>query len=366
MLSVKHKIQFNALRCAALLALMLSGIPCFAQSPTLFGWRDTITNSLGQVIPDATVIVLSGTVNGAQAVNTNIQPGTPLATIYADPYGATPINQTTSPITTAAGDGTFQFWAPSGYYVIQAYGPGINGQYVYGIAIGAGGGSSGTVNNGTQGQVGCYLGTGTAISGVGPGTAKQLVLSNGTLCPQFVDLPNVSMIPAANCNAGTSGAGWSSAISNFTSACRAGSNNLGGAMQCVPSSGCSAQFMIELPADWDGTAAPYIKIFFGSGGNTSGTVVWSEATACMPFASTGSQSDDYAFSTPVTLTSKTMAAANRIWSTTGQMTGVTSGNNCIPDAFLIVKVSVSGTAGSNVNAYSAIVTIPRLVTVQAN
>jgi hypothetical protein len=119
--------------------ILLSALSCLAQTPTLYSWQDTVSNSIGQVIPSATVIVLSGTVGGAEAVNTTTQPGTPLATIYTDPYGASPVNQTTAPITTRAGNGTFQFWAAAGYYVVQIFGRGITGQVVYGISLGAAG-----------------------------------------------------------------------------------------------------------------------------------------------------------------------------------------------------------------------------------
>lgn len=122
-------------------------MPFIPPSPTLFSWRDTITNTVGQSLPDVTVIVLNGTVGGSQNANTETQPGSPLATIYADPYGSVAINQSTAPMNTAPGQGTFEFWAASGYYVIQAYGPGIIGQLTYGIQIGGGaGGGSPTLN----------------------------------------------------------------------------------------------------------------------------------------------------------------------------------------------------------------------------
>ncbi len=116
--------------------IFVSALSAHAQN--LCSWQDIIQNSLGQGNPNATVIVLSGTIGGARAVNTTTQPGTPLATIYADPYGATQINQTTGPLTTAAGNGWFQFWtACNSYVVIQAYGLGINGQLVYGVFVGS-------------------------------------------------------------------------------------------------------------------------------------------------------------------------------------------------------------------------------------
>lgn len=106
-----------------------------SSTPILASWLDTIINSIGQVLPNVTVIVLAGTVAGTEEVDTATQPGSPLATIYSDPYGNNPIDQVHAPLNTSAGDGTFQFWAPAGYYVIQAYGPGIIGQLVYGISL---------------------------------------------------------------------------------------------------------------------------------------------------------------------------------------------------------------------------------------
>lgn len=115
-------------------------------APTLSSWIDTIMNSIGQALPNVTIIVLNGTVGGSEGANTNTRPGTPLATIYSDPYGADLIDQISAPLNTSDGDGTFQFWAAPGYYVIQAFGPGIFGQLVYGVALGgSGGGGGGTV-----------------------------------------------------------------------------------------------------------------------------------------------------------------------------------------------------------------------------
>jgi len=116
-----------------------------SSTPILSSWQDTIQNSIGQVLPGVTVIVLSGTVIGSQEVDTDMQPGSPLASIFSDPYGDNPVDQENLPLTTEAGNGTFQFWAQPGYYVIQVYGPGINGQLVYGISIGGSGGSGGAI-----------------------------------------------------------------------------------------------------------------------------------------------------------------------------------------------------------------------------
>jgi len=177
------------------------------------------------------------------------------------------------------------------------------------------------------------------------------------------DFPDVKIIPAANCFIGSAGAGWSSAA-NFTATCRAGSNNLGGALQVAPNAGASAQFMTELPLDWDTTNQPYIAIFYGSGANTSGTVIWTVSSACTK--RDGSVSDDPAFNAESAFASQTMANANRGWAKTGQFTAITSGNSCVPGGILIIKLAVSGTASSAINAYQATLTIPRITAVQAN
>lgn len=196
------------------------------------------------------------------------------------------------------------------------------------------------------------------------GTSKQIAISGGAGAPSFIDLPIVLTVPAANCNAGTAGAGWSTATSNFTAACRAGSNNLGGALQAIPSTGASGQFTIELPVDWDTAVQPWINIFYASGANTSGTVIWTVSSACTK--ADGSVTDDPAFNAESAFASQTMATANRTWSKTGQFTAMSSGNNCIAGSQVTIKLAVSGTAGSNINAYQAVVTIPTLPANQAN
>ena len=78
-----------------------------------------------------TVTVLSGTLGGTEAVNTSTTPGSPLATVYADPYGNTVINQVTNPIVTDGG-GNYSVWVSPGYYVLQFWGNSVNGQVLQG------------------------------------------------------------------------------------------------------------------------------------------------------------------------------------------------------------------------------------------
>lgn len=213
---------------------------------------------------------------------------------------------------------------------------------------------------------GVALGSGTQANGyTAAGTAKTMLVSGGASAdPGYIDFPQQLIIPAANCVAATAGSGWSAASSTFTAACRAGTNNLSGALQAIPSTGAAAQFLIELPLDWDTASQPFISILYGSGANTSGTVIWTVSSACSK--QDGSVTDDPAFNAETAFASQTMATANRTWGKSGQFTAITSGNNCVGGSQLIVKVAVSGTAASNINAYQATVTIPRLLTVQAN
>jgi hypothetical protein len=208
-------------------------------------------------------------------------------------------------------------------------------------------------------------GNGAAITGVGPGsTTGKILQSVASADPAYNDFPDVKIIPAANCPNATAGSGWNYAASTWTAACRAGSNNLGGALQLIPSTGGAAQFRFEIPTDWDSASQPFIRIEYASGANTSGTVIWTVASACTK--ADGSVTDDPAFNAESAFGSQTMAAANRAWSQTGQFTAITSGNNCVGGGGLIIKLTLSGTAGSAINAYQAVVTTQRLPVVQAN
>lgn len=270
---------------------------------------------------------------------------------------------------TNCGDTTHSFSVSSGQLVdikvVYSGTIGVTPQYQISTQIGTTN-NNGTVNTGTQGQWGYYASAGTAMSGVGPGSAGQIAQSNGTSGPQFNDFSDVKIIPFANCNAGTAGMGASTASSNFTAACRAGTNNLGGAAQAVPSTGASLQFMYELTGDWSTSNQPYIDIYYGSGSNTSGTVIWTVSSACVDVSTPGGASDDPSFVAESAFASQTMANANRMWYKGAQFSNITSGNNCKANGFVIIKAAVSGTAGSNINGYYAVLTQQRRPVVQAN
>jgi hypothetical protein len=110
------------------------------------------TSALGQPLANVQIAVLTGDINGANPVNATAQPGSPLATLYADPQGE---NEITNPATTDGlgnlcstvnGVTNIGVWVnttgyeASPYYVLQVYGPGIVGQVLVPISIPSGGG----------------------------------------------------------------------------------------------------------------------------------------------------------------------------------------------------------------------------------
>lgn len=227
-------------------------------------------------------------------------------------------------------------------------------------------GSSCNPNNGaTTHGVTLNEGNGSAMGGTAVGTAHQVLASAGSADPGYQDLRDVKVIPFAAAPAGTAAAGISYATGQWTPTARAGTNNIGAALQAIPSSGATLQFLVELPLDWDTANQPYLSIFFGSGANTSGTVIWTVSSGCSK--RDGSVSDDPTLNAESAFATKTMATANRMWASNGQYTAITSGNNCIPGGSVIVKAVLSGTASSAINAYQAVISIPILpISGQAN
>ena len=136
-----------------------------------------IRDHQGNVIPAATVIVLSGNLT---TVNTATQPGSPLATIYSDPAGTMVINQTSNPVTTN-GLGQFVAYAAPGAYVIQAYRNGF--QLVTPISI---------TTNGTGCTVGGSAGDLQKNSGSGGCNAAH-INDNGSVLTTSEDLEPLSI-----------------------------------------------------------------------------------------------------------------------------------------------------------------------------
>jgi hypothetical protein len=203
-------------------------------------------------------------------------------------------------------------------------------------------GSNGTVNTGSINQLAHYSAGGTAISGF--------------------DLPETHAYPAANCVNAVAGSGWSSTSTGMPAACRTGSNNFNGVLQPIPSTGGTAYLDTELPGDWDTATKPYVAVYYASGANTSGTVIWTISTACTK--QDGSVTDDPAWIAESAMGTQTIAAANRMWSQSAQLAGAMT--NCIAGSTMFVKAVVSGTAASAINVSKMVITTPRLPVVQAN
>ncbi|HEY4086800.1 MAG TPA: hypothetical protein VGM43_12720 [Bryobacteraceae bacterium] len=296
--------------------------------------RDGATPTASELSGDATT-------SGTNAVT--------VAKVNGVSYSAAPANNTV-PVVTSSNTVTYQA-VPNAALANSSVT--VNGQAA---ALGA----STNVNNGAAAHtVALNQGAGSAITGAAAGTVHQVFCSNGSSSdPAFCDSRDVKIIPFAAAPSGAAGAGVSYASGQWTATARAGTNNIGGALQATPSTGAGLQWRMELPLDWDPAAQPYIRIEYGSGSNTSGTVIWTVSSACTK--ADGSVSDDPAFNAESAFSSQTMAAANRAWSQTGHFTLVTSGNNCVPGGGIVIRAALSGTAAATVNAYQAVVTIPTL------
>jgi hypothetical protein len=106
----------------------------------------------GQPLANVQVAVLVGDINGASPVTSTTQPGSPLATLYADPQGS---HEIANPATTdglgnlcSTVDGVTNVgvwvnntgYGSSNYFVLQVFGPGVSQQRLIPISIPSGGG----------------------------------------------------------------------------------------------------------------------------------------------------------------------------------------------------------------------------------
>jgi hypothetical protein len=225
-------------------------------NPTQAIYTGIVTNYFGTPIAGATVIVLSGTLSGANIVSapTNGVPGTPLATIYAtlvngswlaDPYGASTVSQLTNPIISDGG-GNFSFAAASGWYVLQIYGPTIPTQLLEGIQINLGSSSgTGTVTSVALAADGVVYSSITGSPVTSAGTFTPVLASNNA--NTFLASPS-----------GSSGQ-WTARVI---------------AVADLPAATTAAQGIVKLAGDLGGTAA-------------SPTVVSTHLAAALPAAQGG-------------------------------------------------------------------------------
>jgi hypothetical protein len=199
------------------------------------------------------------------------------------------------------------------------------------------------------------------------GTAKQLLISGGgsATAQSYIDFPDIHIVPAANCNNTTAGAGWSIG-SGGTVTCRAGTNNLGGFISITDTSSTFATFQIAIPEDWDTGSNPFIRFQLASTDATNAhTIIPSIQVAC--YKGDGSTTDDVAANAAHSLSTVTLNGnANRFWSTSNVQMNSTDVTGCVAGALMQVTVGRATDTATNAEFYSATITFPRLLTVQAN
>ena len=181
-------------------------------------------------------------------------------------------------------------------------------------------------NNSTQAASTAYVDSSEAnmVTAASAATAanQTCVASGASKTCTYIDFPERFMVPAANCNNTTAGAGWSIGASG-TVTCRAGTNNLGGFISITDTSSSFAQFQVSLPADWVSTNRPYVLVAFESATDTTNghTVIPEVAISCTT-ATNGTASDDItlsAYQSLATVTFGGSAVAHGFYTTSAQL-----------------------------------------------
>jgi hypothetical protein len=205
----------------------------------------------------------------------------------------------------------------------------------------------------------------TNITGNASGANQILVSAAANKTAKAIDFPEVLIIPSANCNNATGGAGWSIG-SGGTVTCRTGTNNLGGYISITDTSSTFATFQIVIPEDWDTATNPYIRFQLASTDATNGhTVIPEINVAC--YKGDGSTTDDVAPNGFHSLSTTTLNGnANRFWSASNVQMNSTDMTGCVAGALMQVTVGRATDTATNAEFYSATITIPRLIVVQAN
>src|SRR5208337_3344783 len=241
---------------------------------------------------------------------------------------------------------------------------------IYGTAVVAGGGTGDTSVTAYAPILGGTTTTAAFQSAVA-GTSGQVFVSQGSSTkPNYIDFPERFYIPAANCNNTTAGAGWSIGASGVI-ACRAGTNNLGGAVQITDTAGTFAQFTVMIPVDWDTGTNPYIRFYVSAvSDTTNGHTIIPQIKVSCPTAGNGTTSDDATFSAAQSSSTVTLggsAVANGLYTGSNVQIGSTQMSGCIVGGLMIVQVGrATDTATGNVNFWGDDLTFPRLIAVQAN
>lgn len=231
----------------------------------------------------------------------------------------------------------------------QAGGVGISGSTSGVVSILPGAGAAGTYNFNLP---------------TSAGAAKQLLLSGGggSTAQSYIDFPDSKSIPFAICVNGTGATGVTTTTS-VGAACRAGTNNKDAFIGPFTTSD-SATFKVHLPTDWDSSTAPSLSVDVASTDSTNGhTIILQASTRCSKLD--GSTSDDVAYNAAQAMGTITLGAggANQTWTTT--LSSLTT-TGCSAPGIMWVKITRTTDTATNVELYEANITIPRLLTVQAN
>lgn len=214
---------------------------------------------------------------------------------------------------------------------------------------------------------GVVIGQGTSPVHVSAaGSAGQIFASSGGSADgAYIDFPDQKVIPAANCTNTTGGNGWSIG-SGGTASCRAGTNDLGGFVLISDTTSTFATFQIPIPEDWDTAANPYVRFQLASTDATNAhTIIPEINVAC--YKGDGSTTDDVAANGFHSMSTVTLNGnANRMWNTSSVQMNSTDVTGCIAGATMQVTVGRATDTATNARFYSATVTFPRLLTLQAN
>jgi hypothetical protein len=202
-----------------------------------------------------------------------------------------------------------------------------------------------------------------AVTAANPaGSAKQVCISSGAsrTCT-YIDFPDAKYIPFAICVNGTASTGVTTTTS-VGGTCRAGTNNKDAYVGPFTTSDV-ATFKIHLPKDWDTATAPSLSVDVATTDTTNAhTIILQAATECSKLD--GTTTDDVAFNAAQSLSTVTInTTANQTWTAT--LASLTT-TGCSAPGIMWVKVTRTTDTATNVELYGAELTVPRLLTVQAN
>lgn len=222
----------------------------------------------------------------------------------------------------------------------------------------ANGGTNGT-DAASNGGIVWSTATGFKIL-AGTATANKILVSGASATPAWSSFPDFHYMPSANCVNAVAGAAWSGSATPAAT-CRAGTNNKEGFLLWGASD--TAQMSIGLPLDWDSATGPAVSLQLASTDATNGhTIIMQLATACSK--GDGTVTDDTAFNTVQNFGTVTLNGnANREWKTT--ISSLTT-TGCTAGGILRLQLSRTTDTATNVEVYGLGLTIPRLLTVQAN